>query len=157
MKNTHYQQNPKEFDKVPVDGTVVPEETPAAPSDETAVNTVTNDTAASVSSPVSVDKLQGSRIECAIIDEWHPSADDSDNPSDPIPESSDNLLITGIVSKCTRLNVRSEPSLKAMVLAVINRSDEVGIDTDFSDPEWYKVRTVNGTDGFCMKKFIKVQ
>lgn len=141
MKNTHHQQNSKEFDKVPVDGTMVPEETPAAPSDETA------DTTAPISNPVPGEFEN---------EEKPSSADNSDNPSDPIPESSDNPLITGVVSKCTRLNVRSEPSLKAMVLAVINHSDEVGIDTDFSDSEWYKVQTANGTDGFCMKKFIKV-
>ena len=148
MKNTHYEQNSKEFNKVPVDGTMVPEETPAAPSDETAVNIATNDTAAPISSSVPGEFENEEKLS---------SADNSDNPSDPIPESSDNRCVAGVVGKCTRLNVRSEPSLTAMVLAVIDRSDEVAVDTDFSNSEWYKVQTANGTNGFCMKKFIKVQ
>lgn len=153
MKNTHYKQNSNEFNEAPLTGagvTPTPEDNFAAPGDETKENFALPEGTAN---PV----LNTDPNDLKIINGGEePTADDAEKTFDPLSGNPDNRFITGVVSKCTRLNVRSEPSLNAMVLAVINRSDEVAIDADSSDSEWYKVRTANGTNGFCMKKFIKV-
>lgn len=61
--------------------------------------------------------------------------------------------IIGIVSDCTRLNVRANPSKLAEVLMVINSGKEVEI-LPSPNGSWYSV-IVDGIKGYCMKRFIK--
>lgn len=62
----------------------------------------------------------------------------------------------GIVTGCSRLNVRKKPNEKADVIKVINANDKVMIFDDESTKDWYKV-TVSGVEGFCMKRFITIK
>lgn len=63
----------------------------------------------------------------------------------------------GIVSGCTKLNVRKNPSKSAAVITEINAGDELVIDPGTSTNEWYKVFTASGIEGFCMKTFVTVK
>ncbi|MBQ8829678.1 MAG: SH3 domain-containing protein [Burkholderiaceae bacterium] len=63
----------------------------------------------------------------------------------------------GVVSNCQRLNVRENPTANAKVVCVIELDDEVEVDKQNSTDDFYKVVTADGTDGFCMKKFITLQ
>lgn len=63
---------------------------------------------------------------------------------------------SGVVFDCTKLNVRSDPSIDADILAVLNANSEVEIDLAKSTKEWFKIITAAGIDGYCMRKFIKV-
>lgn len=62
--------------------------------------------------------------------------------------------VTGIVSGCERLNVRTAPSKDSDVATIIDKDKEVTIDPDNSSTEWYAI-SVDGVNGFVMSKFIK--
>lgn len=64
-------------------------------------------------------------------------------------------LPEGVVTGCTKLNVRAEPNLDAKVVRVIEKGRSVHIDLDESTDEWYAVY-VGEEEGFCMKKFITI-
>lgn len=78
---------------------------------------------------------------------------------DPIPteivEEADKLLI-GIVTDCTRLNVRKYPNSKAPVVAVIDASTDLVVYDDESSGDFFKICTASGIEGFCMKQFISI-
>ena len=63
-------------------------------------------------------------------------------------------LPVGVVSDCSRLNVRTKPNLKAKVLTEIAVKSKVRVDLDASTGEWYKVITDGCVQGYCMKKYI---
>ena len=65
-------------------------------------------------------------------------------------------VVYGVVT-AVRLNVRRAPSLDAAVAAIVNADDELKIDRDKSDKEWYAVTTEKRVRGFVMKKFVKVK
>lgn len=65
--------------------------------------------------------------------------------------------VTGIVSDCSRLNVRRSPVPTAAVVGIVDRGASVQIDEEKSTAEFYKVCTASGVEGFCMKKFITVK
>lgn len=62
----------------------------------------------------------------------------------------------GTVTDCLRLNIRKKPCKEAEVVTLATCLDEVEIDPDASEGEWYAVCTASGIEGFCMKKFISV-
>ena len=64
--------------------------------------------------------------------------------------------VTGVVSDCSRLNVRRSPAPTAAVVGIVDRGAAVQIDEEKSTAEFYKVCTASGIEGFCMKKFITV-
>lgn len=65
--------------------------------------------------------------------------------------------ITGIVSDCKRLRVRNYPELESNVICEIEADSKVVIDEVNSTEEFYKICTETGVDGYCMKRFIKVE
>ena len=65
-------------------------------------------------------------------------------------------LTTGIVSGCSKLNVRTEPETIADVLCILDAGSEMKIDTAKSNKDWFKVTTASGVDGYCMRKFVKI-
>ena len=65
--------------------------------------------------------------------------------------------ITGIVSDCKKLRVRNAPRLDSDVICEIEAGSIVEIDEVNFTEEFYKVCTETGIDGYCMKKFIKVE
>lgn len=65
--------------------------------------------------------------------------------------------VVGTVVNCTKLNVRSKPTMTADVVTVINAGEQVTIDVTKSNREWFRVAVDNGTygyNGYCMKKFV---
>ena len=66
-------------------------------------------------------------------------------------------IVSGIVSGCNRLNVRSEPLADAPVICTIASETEVVIDESSSTEDFYKVCLASGIEGYCTKKFITVQ
>lgn len=65
--------------------------------------------------------------------------------------------IYGTVFKCSMVNIRKAPEKNAPVVATIRRNNTVTIDMEESTAEFYKVRTLTGVEGFCMREFIQVQ
>lgn len=62
--------------------------------------------------------------------------------------------VSGKVTGCYRLNVRSAPNTSADVLEVIWNGSSLEIYENDSNSEWYKVRTETGVEGFCMKQYV---
>lgn len=62
--------------------------------------------------------------------------------------------VEGVVVDCLKLNVRAEPSADAEVICVLDVMTEIKIDFDKSTPEWFKVSTAIGAEGYCMRKFV---
>ena len=71
------------------------------------------------------------------------------------PEVTESKPVYGVVSGCVKLRVRKEPSTKGAVLTEIPGNTKVQITLIESTDDWYKV-SVNGTNGFCMKRYISV-
>lgn len=66
--------------------------------------------------------------------------------------------VKGIVSNCTSLRVRKDPSVKSNnIISVIDVNTEVEINLDESKESWYKITTKGGVTGFCMKDYITVK
>lgn len=59
-----------------------------------------------------------------------------------------------IVTNCLYLNVRKLPDINADVAVVIDALTQVCVDFDASTEDFYKVRTSDGGEGFCMRKYI---
>jgi uncharacterized protein YgiM (DUF1202 family) len=65
--------------------------------------------------------------------------------------------VTGTVVNCTKLNVRTKPSLTADVVTVIDAGEKVTIDVAESNRDWFRVKLDGGNqgyNGYCMKKFV---
>lgn len=70
----------------------------------------------------------------------------------------DTVISTvGVVSGCTRLNVRSKPLMGSSIIDVVERDTKLTIDVSESTNDWYCVTIRPGVKGFCMRKFISVQ
>lgn len=65
-------------------------------------------------------------------------------------------LVTGVVVKCQRLNVREQMFIGAKVLCELPVSSKVKVIANEHHDEWYHVFTESGIEGFCMRKFVEV-
>lgn len=69
---------------------------------------------------------------------------------------SEEVVAKGIVSNCSRLNVREEGSMKSTVLKVIDAGTEVDILEIPSKGQFYKIK-IEDIIGFCVKDFIELK
>lgn len=58
---------------------------------------------------------------------------------------------------CAKLNVREKPVSGSKVLEIIDVNDEVEICNLDARGKFYPVRTASGTEGYCMKEFLKMK
>lgn len=65
--------------------------------------------------------------------------------------------VIGFVDGCDRLNVRSDSYKDSEVACIIDKSTEVEVDLQNSTNDFYKVKLLDGQEGYCMKKFIKIK
>ena len=63
----------------------------------------------------------------------------------------------GIVTDCSKLNVREEPSAKSAIVCVVDCSTDLMIEDERSTEDFYKVYTATGVEGYCMKRFITIK
>ena len=73
-----------------------------------------------------------------------------DSANEPIVELE---TCEGFVDNCERLNVRKGASMDDAVITVLEKGSKVNIDVKNSTNEFYKI-SIDGVDGYCMKKFI---
>lgn len=62
----------------------------------------------------------------------------------------------GVVIECENLNIRKEGKADAAILKVIPVGTEVAIDMKDNTTDFYNVILKDGTEGFAMKKYIKL-
>ena len=104
---------------------------------------------------VTKETPEGVKVE--DITEVEESVMESVEEHEPEPETEQKSeFIVGIVIECSRLRVRSYPELDANVICEIDAGAQVVIDNAESTEDFYKVCTETGIDGYCMKKFIKI-
>lgn len=74
------------------------------------------------------------------------------------PEEIVKKVSSGVVVGCTKLNVRERPSTEAKVLCTVNKSETVLIDTEaLTTPDFLKIITASGVEGYCVEKYISVK
>ena len=64
--------------------------------------------------------------------------------------------IKGVVANCAKLNIREKPVIDADVVCVLDCGSEMEIDMSKSTINWFKVCTIVGVEGYCMRKFVNV-
>ena len=98
---------------------------------------------------------RGLRREAGIVEEA--AAEPVDQPIEEAPKKETKV---GIVANCEKLNLRRSP-LKdpdgANVITELLPGVAVVIDEDESTPNFYKVITEDGLEGYCMRQFIEVK
>ena len=78
----------------------------------------------------------------------------------PVEESPKKESKVGIVANCEKLNLRRSPlkdSDGANIITELLPGVAVVIDEDESTPNFYKVITEDGLEGYCMRQFIEVK
>ena len=75
---------------------------------------------------------------------------------DTIQEQYIRNIRTGIVTNCSRLNIRKEPNVDSDIVCSVSNNTEVIIDEESSNDGFYKITTSAGIEGFCMKKYIVI-
>ena len=110
--------------------------------DVTEPETVT--TATSAADEYTVEASMNDNIEPDVT-----TADVQEQEPDVAPDA-----VAGVVSNCNKLNVRSEPSLAASVLCVLDGGDKVTVALNTAPAGWYHVTTAAGVNGWCMSKYV---
>lgn len=64
---------------------------------------------------------------------------------------------SGTVVDCIRLNIRKKPSVNSQPVGSVAVNTELKVNLNQSNDEWLKVCTKDGTEGFCMKKYVKIE
>lgn len=73
-----------------------------------------------------------------------------------VEEVIEENTVYGTVECKDMLNVRKAPKADAAIACVIKNGSEVIVDVTNSTDDFYKVCTEADLEGYCMKKFIKV-
>lgn len=71
-------------------------------------------------------------------------------------EVKEDELKDGVVIDCENLNIRKEGKADAAILTVVPVGTEVVIDVKDNTADFYNVILKDGTEGFAMKKYIKL-
>ena len=94
------------------------------------------------------------RREAGIVEEAAAEPLDQTIKETPKKESK-----VGVVSNCQKLNLRRSPlkdSDGTNIITELLTGVAVVIDEDESTPDFYKVITESGLEGYCMRQFIEV-
>ena len=65
-------------------------------------------------------------------------------------------ICTGVVFKCSHLNIRKKASANGEVVRLVDAGSKLTIDMDKSNDEWLKVTTADNVKGYCMKKYVNI-
>lgn len=66
-------------------------------------------------------------------------------------------ILSGVVSGCSQLYVREQAKKESEPLAILDEGTEVTVVNSTESLDFYKIITLKGTEGYCMKKFIKIR
>lgn len=79
-----------------------------------------------------------------------------DTPAEPVVETVEEStpeIITGVVTGCTKLNMRIAPKTDAKIKGILDKGDSVIILGEEGD--FYKIGNPENPD-YCMKKYISI-
>lgn len=69
----------------------------------------------------------------------------------------EDVLLTGVVTDCFRLNIRKEPDKSADIVTVVDILTQLKVDEKRSTDNWYHVLDGNGNSGYCMKQYVSIK
>lgn len=72
-----------------------------------------------------------------------------------VEKEPEKTIPLGKVVDCQALRVRTIPRLDAGVLTVVKEGEIVTVVENYDN--WLQVKTEDGKEGYCMKKFIEIQ
>lgn len=72
-------------------------------------------------------------------------------------EAVQNDIVEGIVSNCTKLNIRKVPKPGSDVVCVVDAGTLLHVDQKESNKDFYKVTTETGAEGFAMCQFVTIK
>ena len=75
----------------------------------------------------------------------------------PHTQTNEPVEKLGIVTNCSRLNVRKKPNKEAKILAVIDEGTELTVNLSRSTRNWYSVSLESGLYGYCMTEYIDIE
>lgn len=76
---------------------------------------------------------------------------------EPKAEEPVDTTSIGIVTKCSKLNIRKKPNIDGKVVVVVDAKTKLTIINDKAIPNWYHVETAEGIKGYCMSKYVEVK
>ena len=82
--------------------------------------------------------------------------DDINNIENNINNPVDNFNELGTVMGCEKLRVRPTPDTDQEEITLIDEGSTVKISLEDSTEDFYKVKTDDGIEGYCMKSFINI-
>lgn len=118
--------------------------------------------------PIQVSEVEDEAVQGASAQE--PVEETSAPVEEPVVESSleggsastpeeapaEIWTFRGTVTDCAKLNVRSvaDDSSPDSIIATIDAMTEVEVDPAASTDKFFKIRTGDGVEGFCMREYI---
>ena len=78
--------------------------------------------------------------------------DESQN--EVVEENANNK--TGKIFGFEKLYVRKDPSVDSEPVGIVTIDDDLAIDEYHSTDDFYKVYASNGLEGYCVKKFVRI-
>lgn len=93
-------------------------------------------------------------IEAEVIEAEAEQAQEIMKESQEVEEA---VPTVGFVDNCECLRVRKDSNVDSEELCIIKKLSEVVIDLDNSTDYFYKVKTSEGVEGYCMKNFITIK
>ena len=73
-----------------------------------------------------------------------------------IENNVENNEVIGKISGFEKLYVRKEASKDSEPVGIVTNKADISIDIAHSTDDFYKVITSNGLEGYCVKKFVKI-
>ena len=103
---------------------------------------------------------RGLRREAEIIEEAAAEPVEVETAEEPVVEEAPKKESkVGVVENCTKLNLRKEPVKDTdgkNIITELIAGTAVVIDDEKSTDEFFNVTTEDGTEGYCMKQFIRL-
>ena len=90
--------------------------------------------------------------EAQEINETVEEVDESQN--EVVEETNSNKI--GKIFGYEKLYVRKDPSVDSEPVGIVTSNDDLAIDEYHSTDDFYKVYTSNGLEGYCVKKFVRI-
>ena len=66
-------------------------------------------------------------------------------------------IVEGVVSNCTKLNIRKVPKPGSDVVCVVDAGTVLQVNKKESNKDFYKVTTEAGAEGFTMCQFVTIE
>lgn len=100
-------------------------------------------------------KFSKSSLHDEKADKKETKREEPTEPMEPMEPTKDEPKTTIGNVTAKRLNIREKPDIGSSILCVAEANSELMIEEDVSK-EWFKVCTVLGVEGYCMKKFVDI-